>query len=457
MDNQIIILFFAYCRAEAQQLLSYGFENYNGDKETSDYIFTWGDEYDDMHYEASEVISSYNADEMSQTWTPHTGSAFYIQNVSSGVYALSPSVSGITTGHVNAHNNIGYGGDSCYPFDCDGNGSDLKIEDDITTGIIFIRLWARFNKGWDTIENGGRCKWVRVYSNGDQYDTVYMHLQTGPGAWPDSVMHFYCNHEGMWLGTGVSIADVYDGNWHKFSFYVNWNNGTILGWYDITTETLSNYTKSWVAADGAIGGGTAPWYVVLAGNFSGKQPTEETYFALDDVEIWDDIPTGGDTIAPSVSGATINGNSATVTFDEDLDDTAFTNLVNGDLVFTGTTTGAVDLEFCTENAGVVSCTAASSFVNGETVTLSSSGLTGDEICDSSDNCVSSISGESVTNNTIVISDFNDDKSVDGADLAILVSEFGVCSSACSSDVEPDGDVDENDLSIFAAEFGKTES
>lgn len=123
------------------------------------------------------------------------------------------------------------------------------------------------------------------------------------------------------------------------------------------------------------------------------------FAGTDDYYQQDTGSTGEDATPPEVSGATINGSAASVTFDEDLDNTAFANLINGDLVFTGTTTGASDLESCSELSGVVSCTADTTFVYGETVTLSSSGLTGDEICDGSSNCVSSISGESVTNNT----------------------------------------------------------
>lgn len=108
---------------------------------------------------------------------------------------------------------------------------------------------------------------------------------------------------------------------------------------------------------------------------------------------------GGDSTAPIYVSGSINGSAFSGTFDENMDDTAFANLINGDLVLTGTTTGAVDLQSCSENAGVVTCTAASTFVTNETVTLSSSGLTGDELCDASANCIPSLSGESVTNNT----------------------------------------------------------
>lgn len=107
-----------------------------------------------------------------------------------------------------------------------------------------------------------------------------------------------------------------------------------------------------------------------------------------------------DTTEPAVLTASINATSFSVTFDEDLDNTALGNLINGDLVVTGSVTGAVDLESCSESpAGTLNCTAASSMQSNESVTLSSSGLTGDELCDASANCIASISGESITNNT----------------------------------------------------------
>jgi hypothetical protein len=110
------------------------------------------------------------------------------------------------------------------------------------------------NQGFTTIADGGRCKWIRVYSNGDTYDTIYMHLSTSHGMSP--IMYFYCGNEGNWLGDGVILPNAYDGNWHKFSFYINWNDGIIRGWYDVEVETETNYTKEWIAPDGQIGGGT---------------------------------------------------------------------------------------------------------------------------------------------------------------------------------------------------------
>ena len=105
--------------------------------------------------------------------------------------------------------------------------------------------------------------------------------------------------------------------------------------------------------------------------------------------------TGGDTTAPEFSSATINADAAAVTLSEDV---VITLLDDGDFVMTGSTTGAQNLTGCTEDAGVISCTAASEFVNGETVTLAYSGGA-DEVEDVAGNDLDTFSGESVTNNT----------------------------------------------------------
>jgi hypothetical protein len=276
----IISLFLALfvTAAHAERLLMYGFEDWDGSiQNTQNYIFSQGyQEYLDTHARATEVVQQYNG------WTPHSGSYMYLQNDSSDI-ALSPSISGIPGGAINAHNNIGVAG--AY-----GGQNPLNIEQDINTGEIFIRFWSRNNQGFGSIDGGGRCKWIRIYTNGDIYDTVYMHLETAHGT--DSVMYFYCGNEGTWLGSGVTLPNAFDGNWHKYSIYVNWNTGVIRGWYDVDNENAGNATKVWTAGDGRIGTGTRPAYFVIQGNFSAKHPTEITYHALDDVEVWNGMPDG---------------------------------------------------------------------------------------------------------------------------------------------------------------------
>ena len=108
---------------------------------------------------------------------------------------------------------------------------------------------------------------------------------------------------------------------------------------------------------------------------------------------------GNDESAPTYSSGSCNGSACSFIFSENLNATAFANLIDGDLVVTGSTTGAFDMESCSLDGVTVSCIGASTPVTGETLTLNSSGLTGDELCDNNENCISEITGESVTNLT----------------------------------------------------------
>jgi hypothetical protein len=50
-------------------------------------------------------------------------------------------------------------------------------------------------------------------------------------------------------------------------------------------------------------------------------------------------------------------------------------------------------------------------------------------------------------------DFNGDGVVDGADIGILLAEWGSCDKGCIADVDGDGDVDGADLGRFLALWG----
>lgn len=55
-------------------------------------------------------------------------------------------------------------------------------------------------------------------------------------------------------------------------------------------------------------------------------------------------------------------------------------------------------------------------------------------------------------------DFDNDKDVDGSDLAVSAADFGRtdCSGDCEGNFDSDGDVDGSDLAVFAADFGRTD-
>lgn len=101
--------------------------------------------------------------------------------------------------------------------------------------------------------------------------------------------------------------------------------------------------------------------------------------------------------APTVSGVTANLKTFTITCSEDL---VITGLDDGDFKANGSFTGNdIDLDGCTEDAGVITCTSAQTFNNYETITLDFYGGA-DEVEAADDGTdMETFSGTAVTNNT----------------------------------------------------------
>lgn len=99
---------------------------------------------------------------------------------------------------------------------------------------------------------------------------------------------------------------------------------------------------------------------------------------------------------PTVTSASVNGSSATINMSEDV---VITGLDDGDFKMTGSATGQVNLNSCSEDTGVISCTAGATFVYGETVTLRYDG--GADEVESADDAadLETFSGTNVSNNT----------------------------------------------------------
>ncbi len=72
-----------------------------------------------------------------------------------------------------------------------------------------------------------------------------------------------------------------------------------------------------------------------------------------------------------------------------------------------------------------------------------------EICDTEPLCDTATADITVRKTN----DCDGDCDVDGADLALLISEYG-CDSVCTYDLIDDGFVDENDLAEFALHYGE---
>ena len=273
----------------ACRVLSYGFEDWTGDAETSpEYPFTNSDQsYWDIHTACSEVVSSYDANDMNQTWTAYGGSNYLLFDRSSTT-ELDPTVSGISATSVNSRSNLGAG----LNF---GGLNKLNFADAITTGEVFIRFWARFNKGHYgnfTSNPYPGMKFIRIH-NDDPESTadIFMSLNCNQGVSP--LMYIWQTSSGGSHGS-MTIPYAYDGNWHRFSMYVDFNNGIVKQWYDVSEENLGNVNQTW-DNNGQIGAATYVTYISLNGNFAAKYPLDEIYSAIDGIEIWDGMPNQTDT------------------------------------------------------------------------------------------------------------------------------------------------------------------
>jgi len=208
------------------------------------------------------------------------------------------------------------------------------------------------------------------------------------------------------------------------SLYSNDRHGIILSSSSVTNyEIFNNIVNGHSLSEFTVPGGTTSYYANNSttdtfDNAGGTTPEDYqrtsyptdgrggSYSNVMGAWISDTNPTqigassGGvaDTTNPTFSSATANGSTFQITLSEDV---TITGLSNGDFVATGSTTGASNLNSCTESAGVISCTAADTFIYGETITLAYTTGT-DEVEDLAGNDLASFSGASVTNNTAQI-------------------------------------------------------
>jgi len=274
------------------KVVDYGFEDWTGDANTTKgYPFTnSAQSYWDTHTACTEVVTSYNADDMGQNWTALAGSKYLLFNRSSTT-ELEPIVAGIDANSVNSRSNLGVGLNY-------GGLNKINFAEVIITGRMFIRFWARFNRGHYGNFSGSPypgMKFIRVHNDDPEATAdIFMSLNCNHGINP--LMYIWQTSSGGTHGS-VTIANAYDGNWHKFSMYIDFNSGIVKQWYDVNIETLDNANQTW-DNNGKIGAATYVTYISLNSNFAAKDPLDEIYSAIDNIEVWDGFPVTTDTIAP---------------------------------------------------------------------------------------------------------------------------------------------------------------
>ncbi|GAG58746.1 unnamed protein product, partial [marine sediment metagenome] len=109
----------------------------------------------------------------------------------------------------------------------------------------------------------------------------------------------------------------YDGEWHKFSFYMDFTLNHAYIWFDEENETLLNYTcrSLSLCTTSPTGAGS---HFLLQGNFAAQNPNDVAFHAIDDLEIWDSLKSVSGVTPPTLDTATISSNGLVLTlvFDE---------------------------------------------------------------------------------------------------------------------------------------------
>ena len=158
------------------------------------------------------------------------------------------------------------------------------------TQELYVSFWMRFPS--------------RVYPDGDGHwniKTFYPRWDGGP-----SYVHYSSTGGGaqyyaakdkdgntLITSTYPLTPDDMDGNWHRYEFYIHFSNGLHRFWYDGVLRREDDF-------------GTGVWTNSLYYlTFGGQDSTTANVFTreIDDIEVWDEMPTGGTTTSSSTTTA----------------------------------------------------------------------------------------------------------------------------------------------------------
>lgn len=307
--SSILVLFVVSNAMSATQMLSYGFEDWSGDATTtSGYIFgSNASGYWDQHVNVTHVVESCTVGGVS--WTPKTGSYFWYTNAYEG-----ESDSCLNhAGHVGTYAQFGMG-PATY-----GNNPDFHYGDTINYASGDRELYAKFDvridpnyktvswvysSGSACVQSAAHLKLFRTYTRTDGTDGGILYLSY------DNKLGFCFTGEVSWSRNVDLVVDhdidLIDGEWHTVEVYLKLQDtagegyGTVQTWVD--GEQIHN------SADLPMDATDNDFvYSYLMNNFSSCYPTGHMSMAVDNIEIWDGIPTE-DTTAPTISNALPSGN-----------------------------------------------------------------------------------------------------------------------------------------------------
>lgn len=267
------------------QLIDYGFEDYTGNVETSPgYIFTaTASSYWSNHVNSTQVVSNCSG------LTAYAGTYYLHRQFNT---AISDACLGGVSESINDHGNVGINGS--YPTT--GIGDNTLFETDMTTDTMLVRYYVRSTGNWGAQGGLGYCKFFRIYGTGGGADDASLITHFTIGGSRVAIYDPSLISYGSWADTPTSL---YNGNWHAYAVKIVINNktnssGNITAsiWFDdyyLTGAPL--LTRTITCPDW----GTDFSHFCFAQNWSATYPTALMGMDIDNVQVWDGMPTDEET------------------------------------------------------------------------------------------------------------------------------------------------------------------
>ncbi len=178
------------------------------------------------------------------------------------------------------------------------SGDNTNFASDITSNIQVVRFYFRTTGTWKTQikttgGNMGYLKFIRVYGSAGEGDDACAHLHLSARDNTDTQFRFWDPGGRVWniFNSGV---DLQDGDWHSVVFKVTRNNNTGA----TGNITMEAWFDDWgMTGDGHPTVTTSPTFgdnfqrTVFPGNWSATFPSTAMGIDIDNIEIWNGVPT----------------------------------------------------------------------------------------------------------------------------------------------------------------------
>lgn len=161
---------------------------------------------------------------------------------------------------------------------------------------IYISFWQRFS-AYTPDPDPGNNENIKTFYMRWCSTLAYVHysIYTSPSTMFYSAKN--CSGSVITVGTnypGTGGVNLADGNWHHIEFFVDFDEAISKYWVDDTLLVDDDYSNSvWSSFS------NLSWIEIPS--IDGEEANVFTR-QFDDIEIWDGMPTGGDTTPPVVTG-----------------------------------------------------------------------------------------------------------------------------------------------------------